>query len=105
MQPGGPPASARPARTGGCWRRASAARSLSPSDPASLPNARNRRKNSPHGETSAEPMDEKLKVELASRIATREVLVVVGTGVSLAATASPEHPRGNPLASWKGLIA
>src|SRR3954451_20797318 len=39
------------------------------------------------------------KTELAERIAAKKVLVVVGTGVSLAATG------GEKLASWKGLIA
>src|SRR5918995_2518805 len=44
-------------------------------------------------------MTDALKVELAERIAAKRVLVVVGTGVSLAATG------GEKLASWKGLIA
>jgi hypothetical protein len=43
-------------------------------------------------------MTDALKVELAERIAAKRVLVVVGTGVSLAATG------GEKLASWKGLI-
>jgi hypothetical protein len=40
-----------------------------------------------------------LKAKLAERIAAGKVLVVVGTGVSLASTG------GDKLASWKGLIA
>lgn len=39
-----------------------------------------------------------LKAKLAERIAAGKVLVVVGTGVSLAST------NGERLASWKGLI-
>lgn len=44
-------------------------------------------------------MTEALKAELAGRIAAKQVLVVVGTGVSLASTG------GQGLASWKGLIS
>jgi hypothetical protein len=44
-------------------------------------------------------MTDALKAELAERIAAKQVLVVVGTGVPLAATG------GEKLASWKGLIA
>src|SRR3954467_8376972 len=44
-------------------------------------------------------MTDALKAELAERIAAKRVLVVVGTGVSLAATG------GEKLASWKDLIA
>ena len=43
-------------------------------------------------------MTDALKAELAERIAAKRMLVVVGTGVSLAATGNDK------LASWKGLI-
>ena len=44
-------------------------------------------------------MTEALRQELAQRIRDKKVLVVTGTGVSLAATGA------NPLASWTGLIS
>ena len=45
-------------------------------------------------------MTDALKAELAQRISTGRALVVVGTGVSLAATGNNDK-----LASWKGLIS
>jgi|SRR5512132_552851 hypothetical protein len=44
-------------------------------------------------------MTDWLMAELADRIAAKKVIIVVGTGVSLASTG------GNKLASWTGLIA
>jgi len=41
---------------------------------------------------------------LVERLAHSKVVVLAGTGVSIAATRCPDQPRGHPQASWPGLL-
>ena len=49
-------------------------------------------------------MADTLTEDLRRLIAAKQVLVVVGTGVAIAATSSANVPKGAPASSWPGLL-
>src|SRR5207302_1482168 len=54
--------------------------------------------------TRPRPGGDQYRADLVERLARGKVVILAGTGVSIAATRSPDHPGGKPQTSWPGLL-